>query len=70
MKNDPSWIDHLNHTQGFANLLPVAAVKVADPELRDSLLSVAKVIDEHIQKGIDNAEAELIELSSFSDFGV
>ncbi|QIG51808.1 hypothetical protein G5V57_31330 [Nordella sp. HKS 07] len=65
-----SWIEHLNPDAGFASLVSVVAAKVANPETKAALLTTAKVIDQHIEKGIDNTEADLVELSNFPDFDV
>jgi hypothetical protein len=69
MKDQLSWRDHLNHASGFANLVTVAAGKVADPEIQSALVATAKVIGDHIEKGIDKAEAEITAVASFYDLG-
>ncbi len=59
MKDDLTWLDHLTHAAEFANLVTVAAAKVADSEIQTALLQAAQVIDQRIEKGIVKAEAEM-----------
>jgi hypothetical protein len=68
--NDVSWIDDLSHAASAASLVTVAAAKVADAETKSALMELAKVIDQHIEKGIDKVEAELIAMANFPDLGV
>ncbi|QIG46635.1 hypothetical protein G5V57_01995 [Nordella sp. HKS 07] len=50
MKDDLTWLDHLNHAAGFSSLVTVAAAKVADDKTRLALLTTAQVIGQHIEK--------------------
>ena len=54
-----TWQDHFTRAAGLANMVNVAAAKVADPQTQAELRAVAKAVDGYIVKGVAKVEAEL-----------
>jgi hypothetical protein len=53
------WKDHFTRAAGFANLVTVAADRVADPQTQAELRAVARVINQDIEAGTVKAEAKM-----------
>jgi hypothetical protein len=49
----------LTFVTGVANLVTVAAAKIADDEIKAALLTTAQVIDTHIRKATAKVDAEM-----------
>src|SRR5262245_23310039 len=69
MKDNLTWIDHLNHAQGLANLVTVDAAQGPDRDARDAVAAEARAIDGHIEQGIDKGEAELVAVGVCAESG-